>query len=131
MTNMNKILIAFICAMGSALAFAQTAPAAHVSPAEAKNHIGETITVCGKVVDTKIGKYGLAGRGKPVLFYIDQPEASQVFYFVAFGTKEGGPDEAVAAYTGKNTCVTGKVSQASGQPYIMAVDRTSIKITDK
>jgi hypothetical protein len=128
MTNMNRILIALICAMGLAgLASAQNAAPAKVSPADAKNHVGDTVTVCGKVVDTKISKYGVGGRGKPVLFYIDQPEAEQIFYFVAFGSKDGGPDEVLAAYKGKSVCVTGKVSTANGQPYIMAADRSSIK----
>jgi hypothetical protein len=140
---MKKILIVFICAMGClALALAQSAPQGaasqgaataqaapppQVSPADAKNHVGQTITVCGKVADTKINKYGIAGRGKPVLFYIDQPEATAAFYFVTFGTKDGGPDEAIAAYNGKSVCVTGKVALASDKPYIMAADRDNIK----
>jgi hypothetical protein len=132
---MNKILMIFVCAM-SCLPFAsaqndQSAPAVapqQVVPADAKNHIGETVTVCGKVVDTKINKYGIGGRGKPVLFYIDKPEATADFYFLAFGTKEGGPDEAVAAYNGKSICVTGKVAAASGQPYIAITDRSTIKV---
>lgn len=135
MTNMNKLLIVLLCAMGSlALASAQAAapsapataaPAATVKPTDAKNHIGDTVLVCGKVVDTKITKYGIAGMGKPVVFDIDQPEPNPIFYFVTFGSKDGGPDEAIAAYKGKNVCVTGKVSLASDVPYIM------VKITDR
>jgi hypothetical protein len=130
---MNKILMTLVCAMGScalALAQAAAAPAAalpRVSPPEAKNHIGETVTVCGKVVDTRISKYGVGGRGKPALFYLDQPEASAVFYFATFGSKDGGPEEAVAAYTGKSVCVSGKIATASEIPYIIAPDRTAIK----
>jgi hypothetical protein len=142
MNNMKKIMIVFICAMGClTLAFAQTAapaaapqtaataPAAapQVTPADAKNHVGQAVTVCGKVVDSKVNKYGIAGHGKPVLFYLDQPEASAVFYFVTFGSKDGGPDEAISAYKDKNVCVNGKVAVASGQPYIMAADRSTIK----
>jgi len=137
MTNMNKILIVFFCAMGCvAVASAQSAPqsapatagpVAHIKPTEAKDHAGDTVTVCGKVVDTKIAKYGISGRGKPVIFDIDQPEPNPVFYFVTFGSKEGGPDEAITAYKGKNVCVTGKITLANDTPYIMAADRTSIK----
>jgi hypothetical protein len=132
MTNMNKILMTLLGTMGScALALAQAAaPAAapaRVSPAEAKNHVGETVTVCGKVVDSRISKYGIAGHGKPAIFYLDQPEASAVFYFATFGSKDGGPEEALAAYTGKSVCVSGKISTASEIPYIMAADRSTIK----
>jgi hypothetical protein len=112
----------------SALALAQGAAAPNVPPADAKNHVGDTVTVCGKVVDTRINKYGIPDRGKPVMFDIDQPEPDSVFYFVTFGSKAGGPDEAIAAYKGKSVCVTGKVTLASGKPYIMAADRTTIKV---
>lgn len=112
----------------SAFALDQTAtPPPRITAVEAKNHIGETVVVCGKVVDNKVSKYGLAGFGKPVTFDIDRPEPTPVFFFVAFGAKPAGPEEAIAAYQGKDVCVTGKVTVASGVPYIMAADRTQVK----
>jgi hypothetical protein len=124
-----RTLFATIAVAGlSALALAQGGAPAHITAADAKNHAGETVTVCGKVVDTKVSKYGLAGRGKPVNFDLDQPEPTPVFFFTAFGSEAGGPDEAIAAYKGKNACVTGKVNLAAGLPFIMAADRTQIKV---
>jgi len=74
MTNMNALIV-MMCMTGlSPLAFAQSATPPRIAASEAKKHAGETVTVCGKVVDTKIPKYGLAGRGKPVTFDLDQPE---------------------------------------------------------
>jgi hypothetical protein len=99
-----------------------------IAPAEAKDHIGQSVVTCGKVVETKVDKYGIPDHGKPIYFYLDQPQATQVFYFVTFGTKEGGPTEAINAYKDKNVCVTGKITLASGRPYIMVADRTTIKI---
>jgi hypothetical protein len=126
-----KTLITMTCILAlSALAFAQTAPAApKVSPADAKKHLGETATVCGKVVDTKVPKYGIAGHGKPVSFDLDQPEPTPIFYFVAFGTPPAGPEEVIAAYKDKQVCVTGKISTlpSGGAPFIMAADRAQIK----
>jgi hypothetical protein len=124
-----KTLIVLICLAGlSAMVFAQSATPARISAADAKNHNGETVTVCGKVVDTKVSKYGLAGRGKPVTFDIDQPEPNPVFYFVAFGAQPGGPDEVIAAYKDKRVCVTGKINLAAERPpFIMAADRSQIK----
>ncbi len=125
--NARKALIVLTCTASSlAIGTAESAPP-NIAPADAKNHIGEVATVCGKVVDTKINKYGIRDHGKPVLFDLDQPEPNPVFYFVTFGTKDGGPEEAIAAYNGKKVCVTGKISEASGRPYIMAADRTTIK----
>jgi hypothetical protein len=124
MTNVRVLLVS--CTMVLA-AFAQDSSTSRIAPIEAKNHIGQPVTVCGKVVQTKISKYGLAGHGKPVTFYLDQPEPDSVFYFVAFGSKDDGPQEAVSAYDGKRVCVTGQVDQVSGKVFIMASDRSQIK----
>jgi hypothetical protein len=129
MTNMKMLIVMVFMTGLLPLAFAQNAAAPRVNPADSKDHIGETATVCGKVVDTKISKYGIAGHGKPVIFDIDQPEPSPVFYFLTFGTDAGGPQEAIGAYQGKRVCVTGKITIASsGAPFIMAADRAQIKI---
>ncbi len=124
-----KTLIVTIFMIGLlSFAFAQSAPPAHITPADSKNHLGETGVVCGKVVDTKVLKYGIAGHGKPVSFFLDQPEANPVFYFLAFGAQPGGPQEVIAAYQGKHVCVTGKINEAaSGGPFIMAAERSQIK----
>jgi len=127
MTNM-KTLIVMMCMTGlSSLAFAQSAPPPRIAASEAKKHPGEIVTVCGKVVDTKIAKNGLAGYGKPVSFDLDEPEPNPVFYFVTFGAKPGGPEEAIAAYKSKHVCVTGKINTIANTPFIMAADRSQIK----
>jgi hypothetical protein len=134
--NVMKTAIVMMCmASLSALASAQAAPAVpaaapvRISAADAKKHLHETVTVCGKVVDTKIPRYGLAGHGKPVWFFLDQPEPNSVFFFFAFGTKDGGPQEAIDAYKGKNVCVTGVIQQPAGNsPCIFIADRSTIKV---
>lgn len=129
MKNMKTLMVMMCMAGLLPFAFAQSAPPPRVDPADAKNHIGQTATVCGKVVDTKVSKYGIAGHGKPVTFDLDQPEPNPVFSFIAFGAQPGGPQEAVAAYNGKGVCVTGKITSApsGGPPLIMAADRSQIK----
>jgi hypothetical protein len=141
MTSIRTLIVTICIASLSALAVAQSAASApstpnapsaappRVTPADAKNHRGDTVTVCGKVVDTKIfSKYGIGGHGKPVIFDIDQPEPNPVFYFVTFGTQPAGPQEAIAAYQGKSVCVTGKINISGSTPYIMADDRSKIKL---
>jgi len=126
-----RTLVVTICSIGlTSLALAQGAAKAappRVAPAEAKNHIGEAATVCGTVVDSKVADPGV-GRGKPVFFDLDEPQPKPVFFFVAFGTPEGGPQEAIAAYQGKQVCVTGKISSLANGPFIMAADRTQVKV---
>jgi hypothetical protein len=127
MTIIRTLIVMMCMTVVSALAFAQSAPPPpRITPTEAKSRAGDTATVCGKVVDTKVSRYGLAGRGKPVTFDLDQPEPNPVFYFVTFGTT--GPEEAIAAYKGKSVCVTGKITMQAGVPYIMAADRAQIKV---
>ena len=120
--------------MFAPLALAQSAPSAppvKVTPSDAKNHVGVLAIVCGKIVDAQIGDPGVAGFGKPVTFDIDEPRANPVFYFVTFGEKPGGMEEAqqaIDAYKGKQVCVTGKINKGSGAvPFIFAVDHAQIK----
>lgn len=123
-----KTLVLLGCLVGLLPSmFAQTKAPQSISAAEAKNHIDQMATVCGKVVDSKIPKYGIAGYGKPVTFDLDQPAPNPVFYFVAFGAKPGGPQEVVAAYQGKRVCVTGKIDGSPTGPFILAADRSQIK----
>ncbi len=128
-----RTLVVMICMLGVTAAFAQTTPNAakaaptRVAPAEAKNHVGEMAIVCGKVVDAKIADPGV-GPGKQVYFYLDEPQTDPVFFFVAWGTQAGGPQEAVAAYQGKQVCVTGKIATFTGKTFIMAPDRSQIKV---
>jgi len=125
----GKTLIMTMCIAGLLpLASAQSATPPRITSAEAKTHAGETVTVCGKVVDNRVSRYGLAGHGKPVTFHLDQPEPHPAFSFVTFGSESGAnPGEAQAAYQGKTVCVTGKIT-AAAVPYIMATDRSQIKI---
>jgi|SRR5580692_404342 hypothetical protein len=129
MTN-SKTLIVMMCIAGLLpLAAAQSATTTpRITSAEVKNHGGETVIVCGKVVDSRISRYGLAGHGKPVTFYLDEPEPHAAFSFVTFGSESGtNPEEAQGAYQDKRVCVTGKITMAT-VPYIMAVDRSRIKV---
>jgi len=127
-----KNLIVIVWAIGlSALALAQDTKPSRINPVDAKGHVGETATVCGKVVDNQVSKTALAGYGRPVSFYLDQPATpNPVFYFIAFGVKaqSGVTQEVVQAYNGKRVCVTGKIeAQAGGPPFILAADRSQIK----
>lgn len=49
---------------------AQAPKARAITAAEAKNHIGETATACGKVASTK---YAASSRGQPTFINLDEP----------------------------------------------------------
>jgi hypothetical protein len=99
-----------------------------ITSADANNHVGEKVTVCGKVVDTKISKYALSGHGHPVNLDLDQPEPNPLFFLVTFGSDSEKPEQVAATYQGKQLCATGKVSQLQGVPFIMISESTQIQL---
>ena len=58
MTNRKTLIVMFCIAGLLPLATAQSATPPRITSAEVKNHPGETVIVCGKVVDSKIFRYG-------------------------------------------------------------------------
>jgi hypothetical protein len=86
---------------------------------EAKDHIGEQATVCGKVAS---GRYAATTRGKPTFLDLDKPYPDQLFTVLIWGenrAKFGTPEE---TYRNKNICVTGRIQSYRGEPEIIASD---------
>lgn len=77
-----------------------------ITPAEAKNYVGETSTVCGKVASAR---YAVSSRGQPTFLNLGQPYPNQVFTVVIWGDdrpKFGKPE---IEYENKQVCVTGRI----------------------
>jgi hypothetical protein len=49
---------------------------------EAKDHVGETATVCGSVVSTR---YATSSKGRPTFLNLDKPYPNQVFTVLIWG----------------------------------------------
>jgi hypothetical protein len=104
---------------------AQSLPLKTLTAAEAKDHIGEQNTVCGKVASTR---YAATTRGKPTFLNLDKPYPSQVFTILIWGEnreKVGTPEE---KYRDKQICVTGKITEYRGAPEIVVSDPQSIEV---
>ena len=100
-------------------AFAQRS----LTAVEAKEHIGETATVCGTVVSTR---YALSTKGRPTFLNLDKPYPNQVFTIVIWGSvrdKFGKPE---LQYSEKRICVTGRIAEYRGRPEIVADDPKQI-----
>jgi hypothetical protein len=99
---------------------------ASVTSLEAKDHVGKTTTVCGKVVS--LGK-SLSKSGKFWFLHLDRPAPNQVFSVVVSGNKHDNvfwdPDK---KYANQNICVTGYVRDTNGMIHIRADRPTQIKI---
>jgi hypothetical protein len=86
---------------------------------EAKTHVGEQATVCGRVAG---GRYAATSKGKPTFLDFDKPYPGQLFTVLIWGenrAKFGTPEE---TYRTKTVCVTGRIQSYRGEPEIIASD---------
>jgi hypothetical protein len=109
------------------LTFGQSTGTPQVSPADAGSHIGQTATVCGKVVGDRISKYSVGGRGWPITLILDKPEPNSVFHAVLFSPSQLKMEQIKTTYDGKQVCVTGKITKLA-VPTIMATDPSQFQI---
>lgn len=98
------------------------------SSSEAKEHFGETATVCGEVVSTR---YADSTKGQPTFLNLDKPYPGQVFTVVIWGnnrSKFGTPEN---DFKGKRICVTGKITAYAGLPEIVVDDPQQLKVAPR
>ena len=67
---LSALLLASVIAIGPLLAQQK------LSANDAKNHIGETATVCGSVVSTR---YAASTKGQPTFLNLDKPYPNHIF----------------------------------------------------
>ena len=97
----------------------------HLSPAEAKNHIGEKATVCGKVASTH---YAVRTKGSPTFINLGEPYPNQIFTILIWGSdrsKFGSPE---STYVDKTICVSGQIKEYRGVPEVVAEQPSQIVI---
>jgi DNA/RNA endonuclease YhcR with UshA esterase domain len=112
--SLSLILAIFLLA--AVTSFAQ---AKKLTTAEAKHHIGEQATVCGKVVSAQ---YAATTDGKPTFLYMDH------FTVVILGEnrdKFGSPEK---TYREEAICVSGKITDYKGTPEVVVDDPQMIEV---
>jgi hypothetical protein len=112
-----------ICLLG--MSVAALGQAKKLTTAEAKDHIGELATVCGRVASTR---YAETTRGKPTFLNLDKPYPSQLFTVLIWGDhreKFGNPEE---KYRDKQVCVTGKIAEYRNAPEIVVNEPQNIEV---
>jgi hypothetical protein len=92
---------------------------------EAKDHIGDRATVCGKVASTH---YAKSSKGEPTLLNLDEPYPKEVFTILIWGSDREKFGAAENEYKGLQVCVTGKITIYRGKPEIVASERGQIEI---
>ncbi len=114
-------LFSLLCLTAAVPASAQK----KITASEAKEHYGETATVCGAVVSTRFAD---TANRQPTFLNLDRPYPNQVFTIVIWGdnrSKFGKPED---EYNGKHICVTGKITAYAGLPEIVAEDPKQLRL---
>src|SRR5215472_12502015 len=96
-----------------------------LTAAEAKQHFGETATVCGEVVSAN---YAGSSKGHPTFLNLDQPYPKQIFTVVIWGenrSKFGKPEE---DYKRKQICARGKITAYAGLPEMVVSNPRQIRV---
>jgi hypothetical protein len=101
-----------------ALAVADT-----IKPSEAGQHIGNKVTVCGKVRSTR---YAFTWKGKPTLLNLDSVDDN--FAIVIWGKHRKNFRSPDFDYADKQLCVTGKIRKDKGHLRVEAQYPTQIVV---
>ena len=95
-----------------------------ISPAEAKNFIGKTATVCGKVASAN---YATRSRKQPTFLNLDETFPRHVFTAVIWGDDRSKFGEPEKDLKGKKVCVTGLIEEYQGKPEMILRSKNQLK----
>ena len=87
-----------------------------LTAAQAKDHVGETATVCGMVASTT---FAVQSKGAPTFLNLDKPYPDQLFTVVIWGSDRPKFHQPEMLYRGKRLCVTGNIKMFRGRPAII------------
>ena len=102
-----------------ALFIAQTS----LTAAEAKAHVGEMATVCGRVASAR---YAESSNRQPTFLNLDTPFPKHTFTVVIFGADRAKFGEPEKEFLNQTICATGKIEDYRGIPQIVASDPKQI-----
>lgn len=113
------------CLATCAPVYASAAKTQTINAQQAKNHVGETATVCGLVASTH---YAARSRGHATFLNLGRAYPHQLFTVVIWGnnrTRFGQPE---SLYRNRHVCVTGFISVYHGQPDMILHSPRQIKV---
>ena len=96
-----------------------------LTAAEAKQHVGATATVCGKVMSAR---YASSSRGQPTFLNLDKAYPKQEFTVLIWGSEREKFGKPEVSYRDKNICVTGQIRKYQAGTEIIATDPKQIRI---
>jgi micrococcal nuclease len=121
MNVIGKTLFVLAIMLASGHSYAQ-----QIKPEEAKNHIGDSLTVCGSVDG---GKYLENANRQPTLLDMGGSYPNQALTLLIWGDNRSRfsykPEEALR---GKEVCVTGKIILYKDKPEIILDSEAQVKV---
>ena len=122
MKHVRSLAVLVTCFLAIPCVHAQTQK---ITAAEAKNHISDRVTVCGKVASTH---YAKNSKGEPTFLNLDEPYPKEIFTILIWGSDRGKFGAPESEYKGLRVCVTGKITTYRGVPEIVAGEREQIEV---
>src|ERR1700751_2782407 len=110
MKRLGSVFVVAFCLLAIPDLSAQTKK---LTTAEAKDHVGDRATVCGRVVSTH---YAKSSKGEATFLNLDEPYPKEIFTILIWGSdreKFGSPE---LEYKGRRVCATGKITSYRGVP---------------
>ena len=92
-----------------------------ITATDAKNHIGENATVCGKVTDERTAT---SSRGEPTFINLDSTYPDHLFTILIWGDDRKNIGE--LPKVGAHTCASGVIKEYRGVPEIVVKDKTQL-----
>jgi hypothetical protein len=102
----------------------QASAAATLTAAQAKDHVGETATVCGVVASAT---FAARSKGQPTFLNLDKPYPEPIFTALIWGSERAKFGQPEAIYKDKRICVTGTIKAYRGVPQIVVTEPGQIK----
>ena len=96
----RQLAVAACVLFAVSLSHAQTK---RLTAVEAKDHVGERATVCGKVATSR---YASKSKGQPTFLNLDQAYPQQIFTVLIWGTDRSKFGEPESKYRDQKICVT-------------------------
>jgi len=106
--------------------YARDAKAQTLTAEQARDHVGETANVCGRVASVH---YADKIRGRPTFLNLGRPYPHEIFTAVIWGTDRAKFGEPEKLYHHRRICVKGFISVYRSQPDMTV--RTPSQITAK
>lgn len=102
--------------------FAPISYSQNISATDAKNHVGEKATVCGKVVGERTLT---SSRGEPTFINLDAAYPNQVFTILVWGDDRQNVGK--LPEQGSRVCASGMIQEYRGVPEIVV--RSSVQFS--